>query len=70
MKTFQITNITKNKVVLTRTFNDADEAFGKYVSALMLAGIVPMRDDSYKSTGDDTWVLSNGWNFKVELVVD
>jgi hypothetical protein len=68
MKTFQITNTTKNKVVLTKQFNDAAEAFGKYVSCLMLAGIVPMRDDSYKATGDDTWVLSNGWNFKVEEV--
>lgn len=68
MKNFKLTNITKNKVVLTKQFNDAEEAFGKYVSALMIAGIVTMNDSAYEFIGNNTWKLSNGWEIKVEEI--
>ncbi len=68
MKTYKLTNETKNKVVLTSKFSDAEDAFGKYVSALMMAGVVAMRDSAYKFIGNDCWELSNGWVISVKEV--
>jgi hypothetical protein len=68
MKTYKITNTAKNKVVLKKQFSDAADAFGKYVSTLMLVGIIPMRDSSYSYLGNDEWSTVNGWTFKVEEV--
>lgn len=68
MNAYKITNTTINKIVLRDESDSAESIFGQYVSCLMLAGILPMRDSAYEYIGGDCWKTSNGWEFKVEAV--
>lgn len=66
---FQITNLTKSKVVLTADFEDAASAAGKYISALFIAGLVTHCERDVKFTDESHFrILSKGWDFEVVAV--
>lgn len=73
MKTFTLTRTDINKVVLRNTkADDATDAVSKYVSALMLAGIIRMSKKGASAevvgVGADEFKLANGWLVRAEEV--
>lgn len=71
MAKFQITNTTKNKVVLTVDAADAIGAAGKYISVLMIAGIVSFgqKEVVFAEGSSANFTLTNkAWDFKVEQI--
>ena len=68
MSSFKITNITKNKVVLTVEARDEAHAAGKYISAMSLVGIVTHceKDVKFNAEFNKFTILSKGWDFTVE----
>lgn len=71
MSKFTITNKTLNKVVLTVDASDAIGAAGKYISVLMLAGIVSFsqKEVVFVDGQEANFKLSNkNWDFSVEKI--
>lgn len=67
----QITNTTKNKIVLTIDAKDLIDAAGKYISVLMVAGLVSFNQKEVvfaEGSGADFSLSHKGWNFKVEEI--
>lgn len=55
MSKFEIFRADINKVLLSIEKPTADEAFGAWASAAMVAGFLPMRDSATKWLGGDRW---------------
>lgn len=67
--TFQIKNETLNKIVVTDSAPDLEVAAGRYISCLMMVGIVKDDRKDVEWTGDNTFnVLTKGWNFSVTAI--
>jgi hypothetical protein len=64
---FNITNTTKNKVVLAnKEAQDADHAAGQYISVLIVAGIIKSDRADVVWTGKNTFrIPAKGWDFEV-----
>lgn len=64
---FNITNTTKNKVVLANfEAADAESAAGKYISAMFIAGLVSHCERDVKINNDGSFrFLGKGWDFTV-----
>jgi len=65
---FEIIRTDIKKVVLKATeFPDAAYAFGQYLCAITLVGILRSADD-YTHIGGNSYVLKNGWKLEVREV--
>ena len=64
---YTITNLSKNKVVLSNyEAADTELAVGHYVSALFLVGLVNDCVNDILWTGSDTFTVTpKNWNFKI-----
>ena len=58
------TDINKT-VVPAMTYADADSAIGKYVSTLMLVGILGFTKNPIRHAEGSTYTLANGWVLEV-----
>lgn len=66
---YEIIRIDINKTVLkAREFADAESAFGLYLCALTVSGIIKSAAD-YTYDGGDRYTLKNGWKLEVRPVV-
>lgn len=68
MSKFEIIRTDINKTVLKAyEFADVEAAVGKYISTLMLVGIIKMGrgGEKIESLGDNKFRLSNGWEIEV-----
>ena len=61
------TDINKT-VVPAMNYTDADAAVGKYISALMLVGILGMTKNPIRHTEGSDYTLANGWTLQVRAV--
>lgn len=71
MSKFKITNKTLSKVVLTVEAADAIGAAGKYISALMLAGIVSFSQKEVvfvEGSEADFSLTNKNWEFSIEQI--